>query len=247
MINRLQSKLIKASYSISYFFVWIIHFLIFSPFLRFKFNGLENLPNKGKYILAANHQNFFDGFFLAYPFGPFKRPCFIIAKRALKTKLFLLLAKSIGAVIIGSEIEEYQRALRKLNRTLSEGRLVVIFPEGDISRNNTPKRFKPGVAKISIDSKAKVIPVHLNGSYNLRYLTYWLKRPQISVKIGTPIELYSYVSKFGNNLDQIASVLREKIIELDSPSSKTLSNIYDIKSKVISSDIQNIRLETVTQ
>ena len=213
MLNRIEAKLRKFSQSFFYFLIYSTGFLVFVSFLRFRVEGKENIPRKGRFILAANHQNFFDGWFLASTIGS-KRITFVIAKRVLKLKFFQILAQLIGAVLIGNELEEYQNALKRLNKTLTHGGPVGIFPEGDISSHELPRRFKGGVAKLSLDSKTKVVPVYINGTYNLRYFSYWLKRPEILIKVGKPIELYNYAQHCGNNLDQMAEVLREKIIGL---------------------------------
>lgn len=214
MLNRIEAKLIKLSQSFFYFFVTSFFFLIFLTFLKIKIEGKGNIPKKGRFILAANHQNFFDGFLVALITGPTKKISFVIAKRALRFKFFEILARLIGSVLIGGQIEDYQRALKKLNRVLSHGSPIGIFPEGDISRHVVPRRFKGGVAKLSLDSKTKVIPVYVKDTYNLRYFRYWLKRPQILLVIGEPLDLYNYAQVCGNNLDQMAMILREKIIEL---------------------------------
>ena len=214
MLNRIEAKLRKFSQSFFYFLLDSLGFLIFLSFVRLRIEGKENIPKKGRFILAANHQNFFDGFFLSFITGFFKKISFVIAKRALKSPFYQFLANLIGSVIIGNEIEEYQRAIKKLNKILTHGGAVAIFPEGDISNHDLPKKFKGGVAKLSLDSKTKVIPVFLNGTYNLRYFKYWLKRPQILIKIGKPFDLYNYAPLCGNNLDRMASLLREKIIEI---------------------------------
>ena len=190
-------------------------------------SGLENFTKHGRYILAGNHQNFCDGFLLTYYLGPLKKVNFIIAKRALKTRFYRFLARAMGSVLIGNEIEEYQRALKKLNRILAHGGIVGIFPEGDISSHTKPRRFKPGVAKSSIDSKVPVIPIYLNGTYNLRFFSYWLKRPEIEIKIGNPVHLYDFATKFGNNLDQMASVLRENVISLIDTKDFNSSTVYE--------------------
>ncbi len=214
MINRLKLKLVKISEAIFYFFVWSTMFLIFSVFFNVKVEGKGSIPKKGRFILAGNHQNFFDGFFLAYPIGPFRKVSFVIAKRSMKLKTFQIIARIIGSVLLGNSIEEYQRMLKKLNNTLSHGGKIGIFPEGDISPKIMPKKFKGGVAKLSIDSKSKVVPIFISGTYKMRYLKYWLTRPTIIIRIGKPVELYTYVNECGNDLDRIAAVLREKVIEL---------------------------------
>ncbi len=214
MLSRIEAKLSKFIHSIMYAVVWLTQFLIFFPFVRVKVVGKENLPKKGRAIIAANHQNFFDGILSVYALGPFKKVSFLIAKRSVKSHFYQVLAKLIGSVVIGDEAEDYQRALKKLTRTLSHGGWVGIFPEGDVSSRKIPRKFKGGVAKLSIDSQTKVIPIYLTDTYNLRKFQYLLKRPLVIIKIGKPVELYNFSSKFGNNLDEMAGFLREKVIEL---------------------------------
>lgn len=255
MLSRIEAKLIRFFESIVYFFVVITHCLIFMPFIRIKVEGKENIPKKGRYILAGNHQNFFDGFLLAYIRGPFKKTCFIIAKRSLKLLFWRTLARLIGSVLLGADTEDYQRTLKKVNRVLLHGAPVGIFPEGDISNRTLPRKFKGGVAKLSLDSKSRVIPVYLSGTYNLRFFNYWLKRPEILVKIGKPIDLYNYGSTFGNNLDKMAEFLREKVIELSGlKNSEIISKANDINhfnsddpdtiSEICSSKLQNLIIKT---
>jgi 1-acyl-sn-glycerol-3-phosphate acyltransferase len=228
-----------------YAIVWLIHFLILRPLVRVKISGKENLPKKGRVILAANHQNFFDGFLMVYPLGPFKRVSFLIAKRSLPS-LSVFIARSIGFAVIGNEIEDYQRALKKLNKILSHGGWVGIFPEGDVSPRNIPRRFKGGVAKLSVDSRTKVVPIYLSGTYNLRHFKYLLKRPEVSLKIGKPVDLYSYSSEFGNNLDGMAGLLRERVLELadlkleEKEQNKKTNKISSLKKNISVLDSVNI-------
>ena len=217
MINRLELKLVKILQSFFYFCVGMLKFIVFALFCNIKVEGRRYIPKKGRFILAANHQNFFDGFFTAYTLGPFKKVSFVIATRSLKMKSMQLLARLIGSALLGNSIEDYQRVLKKLNKVLSHGGRVGIFPEGDVSPRPIPRKFKGGVAKLSIDSMTKVVPIFLSGTYNLRYLKYWLTRPTIIIKIGRPIDLYNYASENGNNLENLSAILRDKVIALKTP------------------------------
>lgn len=215
MLSRIEAKLIRFSQSIFYFLVLVSHIIVLLLFLNIKVEGKENIPKKGRFILAANHQNFYDGFLLAYiMMNPLRRITFVIAKRALKSELNILLARLVGSVLLGNEIEEYQRVLKRLNNVLSHGGVVGIFPEGNVSKNVIPKKFKGGVAKLSLDSKSKVIPIYLSGTYLLRDSKYWFRRPTILIRIGKPIDLYNYSNELDNDLDKMAEFLRQKVIDL---------------------------------
>lgn len=240
MLSRVEARFVKIIHAVFYFIVWSIQFLIIYPFFCIKVLGKENIPKKGRVILAANHQNFFDGFILAYSSGPLKKISFLIAKRSLKLKFWIFLAKLIGSVVIEDELEDYQRSLKKLNRILSHGGKVGIFPEGTVSNRKIPRKFKGGVAKLSYDSKTHVVPIYLSGTFNLRHFNYWFKRAEILVKIGKPVPLYNYFGLNGNNLDKIADHLREKVIELDDI--KSVKNLTTLNTQEIIPEIDSRKL-----
>lgn len=198
-------------------FLWSLSYFVFHLFCNIKIEGKENIPKRGRLIIASNHQNFFDGSLIANLLSPFKRIYFLVSKRPLKSPIYRYLAKVIGYAVIGNSLDEYNRALKKLNNYLSRSKVVGIFPEGIVTGFNTPTKFKGGVSKLSLDSQSNVLPIYLNGTYELRQLKYWLSRPTITIKIGKPVDLYNYFPACGNNLDKVSAVLREKVIELYEP------------------------------
>ncbi|MBI1858670.1 MAG: 1-acyl-sn-glycerol-3-phosphate acyltransferase [Candidatus Melainabacteria bacterium] len=223
MIRKVQAKFIRLFESLSYIVTWSTFYITFRllPFCLYKFHveGTDNIPRKGRFILAANHMNFFDGYFVVVPIGPLRRVSFLIAKRALQPEsirlFWLTLARLIGTVVLDDHNQDaYTRALKKLHRILSHNIPIMIFPEGGVSENKIPRKFKGGVAKLSIDSKTKVIPAYIDGTYGFRKISYWFKRPVVRIKYGKPIELYRYAEACGNDLDKMAALLRDKIIEL---------------------------------
>lgn len=241
MISRLKSKVARLYSSLVYFILWSISYIYFFVFCNINIIGRENIPKRGRFIIASNHQNFFDGNLLANIFPPYRRVSFLISKRPLKLSFTRYLAKTIGLVLIGNSIEEYQRALKRLNNYLTHGGIVGIFPEGTVTGFSTPIKFKGGVAKLSLDSQSNVIPIYLSGTFNLRKLNYCLSRPTITVKIGKPIGLYNYTGICGNNLDKMAAILREKVLELAEPKqievTEDSKSLVDISKKQIESDL----------
>ncbi len=217
MISRINLKSTRLLQGFIYLLILTLGYIFFYLFTKLKIEGMENLPKRGRFILAANHQNFFDGCLLAMLIGPFRRTSFLISKRPLKTEFLKWLAKAIGSVPLGNGVEEYQRALKKLNNILTHGGIATIFPEGTVTSFSQPTKFKGGVAKLSMESRSLVVPVYFNGTYNLRHSEHLWKKPEITIKIGKPVDLYNYADICGNNLDKMAAVLREKVVELYEP------------------------------
>lgn len=240
MLYKLNLKLIRFFQSFFYALYVLTFRFISSFFLKIKVVGKENIPKNRTFILAANHQNFFDGFFLANAMGISLRFNFIIAKRALRNGLYCFMAKLIGQELIGDGIEEYSRALKRLKKLLLHGHNVGIFPEGNVSNHEMPRAFKAGVAKLSLDTRVGVLPVYISGTYNLRYFDYWLKSPEIKIIIGKPVDLYDFAPVCGNNLEKIASVLRDKIIELKEQQEKIKEVI--LFKKTTTSDVGTVNM-----
>lgn len=62
-------------------------------------------------------------------------------------------------VVKGNEREAYNRA----KGTLLDGKDIIIFPEGKLSKNsNQIEKFKTGITRLALEIKATVIPIGIN-------------------------------------------------------------------------------------
>lgn len=90
-----------------------------------------------------------------------------MAKQELfNNKLIGPIIKSWGAFPVKrgkSDISAIKTALK----TLSEGKIFGIFPEGTRGEEHTIKKFEPGIVMIAIKSKAPVVPVVIKNRYKL--------------------------------------------------------------------------------
>ena len=146
--------------------------------LKVEFRGVENVP-RGGYILAAKHQSFLETFALLRHAHDFA----IIFKRQLVwIPLFGLYL--IGARQISIDRSHGRAALTqivaKARAVLSDGRQIMIYPEGTRRPPGAPPRYKYGVAAIYAGNDAPCVPVALNTGL------YWgrrgfVRRPGIAV------------------------------------------------------------------
>ena len=58
-----------------------------------------------------------------------------------------------------------ERAFAEVDRELAAGELVMIFPEGGITRDGNVQRFRPGVERILAARPVPVIPMALRGMW----------------------------------------------------------------------------------
>ena len=136
--------------------------LVKSAGVDFVVKGKENIPENEAVIYVPNHQGIFDmpALILNTP-----TPCGFIAKKELKkvpivrTWMWLL-----DCVFIDRQNKREARvAIKEAIELINKGRSMVIFPEGTRSRDGVPLPFKSGVMMIAKETKAKIVPVVLEG------------------------------------------------------------------------------------
>ena len=144
--------------------------------------GLDNIP-KPPYIIAANHQAWFDPAFII-PFYPDRPLIYTMAKRetvfnrAWKRRLLPL----IGVFPISPNRGELDdQGLRTVYQVLELGGVILMFPEGRYSRGRALRPLKNGIGYFALQAGVPVSPVAVRGTDAL-----WPFR-RVEVSIGPPI------------------------------------------------------------
>jgi 1-acyl-sn-glycerol-3-phosphate acyltransferase len=135
--------------------------LVSRTFWRIRLRGTENIPASGGLIVAANHQTYFDPFWITIPI---KRPLRYLAwNKAFKWPLAGKAIELLGAWPISIERGSptaYKRSLQWLGR----GNGVMIFPEGGrATASGAMSRFKTGAARLALEAGVPVLPVTIRG------------------------------------------------------------------------------------
>ena len=156
---------------------WIVAHLF-----RVRVVGLENMP-RPPYIIAANHQAWFDPAFII-PFFPERPMVYTMAKRetvfnrAWKRRLLPL----IGVFPISpSKGELDEQGLRTVYHVLERGGVMLMFPEGRYSRGRALRPLKDGIGFFAINAGVPICPVAVRGTDVLRPFS------RVEVSIGPPI------------------------------------------------------------
>jgi 1-acyl-sn-glycerol-3-phosphate acyltransferase len=150
---------------------------------RVSVSGLENIPAP-PFIIAANHQAWFDPAFII-PFFPGAPVIYTMAKRetvfnrAWKRKLLPL----IGVFPISPQRGELDDAgLRTVYQILDRGGVVLMFPEGRYSRGRALRPLKVGIGHFALQAGVPVCPVAVRGTDVLRPFS------RIEVTVGPPVQ-----------------------------------------------------------
>jgi len=140
------------------FISWVMANLMY----RFKIRGDQNIPEHGAALLTCNHVSFVDALLLM---AASPRPIrFIMDHRIFATPVLgaiFRLAKTIPVASRTEDPEIYANAFAEAEKTLADGDLLCIFPEGVITRDGEIQPFKAGIMKILATQNVQVIPMAL--------------------------------------------------------------------------------------
>jgi 1-acyl-sn-glycerol-3-phosphate acyltransferase len=143
--------------------------------------GVENLPERGPFILAPNHFSNMDHFFAGIYT---RRRIQFMAKSQLfgHSRIITYILRVGGAFPVrrGHRDEE---AFKTANSILARGGCVLIYAEGGRSRSGNLGDPRPGVGRLALESGAQVVPVAIHGSLGVRQ---WrrLRFPKVTVQYG---------------------------------------------------------------
>jgi hypothetical protein len=142
------------------FIVWM---LIHSVY-RLEKSGLERIPDEGPAVIVCNHVSFVDALVIA---AACRRPMrFVMDHRIFRLPVISFVFRTGRAIPIAPAKEDpemMERAFAEVAKTLREGDLVAIFPEGRITDNGELYPFRPGIKRILDATPVPVVPVALRG------------------------------------------------------------------------------------
>lgn len=128
--------------------------------VKVQLKGLENLP-AGQCIIAAKHHSWGDGFVM---FANVDNLSFVTGDHLEKFPLVGAILKKFGAIVVDScGGPEARAALSKsAAQVASEGRRILIYPEGHLAAPGERFRYRSGVYFMSKDFDLPVVPVATN-------------------------------------------------------------------------------------
>jgi 1-acyl-sn-glycerol-3-phosphate acyltransferase len=143
--------------------------LLLPKLFRIRHEGLENLP-KPPFIIASNHQAWFDTLFLVTAFPPVPM-IYTMAKRetVFNRRWKAWLVRQFGVFPISpSQGHLDDQGVASVYQALHRGGIVLIFPEGRYSRGRRLRPLKVGVAHFALQAAVPICPVAISGIDSLR-------------------------------------------------------------------------------
>jgi 1-acyl-sn-glycerol-3-phosphate acyltransferase len=196
---------------------------------RWRIEGLGRVPATGPALVVANHISYLDPAYSAVFVHRARRVPRFLAKNTLwGIPVFGQILRGSGQIPVFRDSADAQGSLRAGVEALSEGKVVVIYPEGTITRDpeGWPMHSRTGVARLALSGDVPVLPMVHWGTREI-YDRYGKKfspfpRKDVTVRCGEPVDLSAYR---GRTID--AALLREVTDHLMSVVRDLLAEVRD--------------------
>jgi 1-acyl-sn-glycerol-3-phosphate acyltransferase len=225
-------------------FYWFLKFVALGPIVRLVFRpraeGMEHVPSTGAAIIASNHLSAADWIFM--PLSLRRRVTFLAkaeyftgsGPKGAAQRLFF--GGSGQVPIDRTSASAAEDAIRTGIRILTQGRLLGIYPEGTRSPDGRLFRGKTGIARMTLETGAPVVPVAmvyeprtvpLPGALGRRLSKHMVR---VVVRFGKPLDFSRYDGLSGDRFVE-RSITDEIMYEIMELSGQEYVDLYGAKVK----------------
>lgn len=181
--------------------------IAFNIYYKISFEGVENIPQGGGYIVASNHQSNMDPIMLALRI---KKPMSYLGKEELfKSSFFAYWFRLIDVIPVQRGSGDTS-TIDRCVEAIKADKILGIFPEGTRSKDGKPQRPKSGLAAISKASEAPILPCSLYYENKKKF------RSHVLIKFGEiiPYEELGFKGESPRELKIATKLIFGRILEL---------------------------------
>ena len=165
--------------------------------------GLENLPAEGGYVLAPNHVSHLDPLLLGHFLVDQGLPPRYLAKDALfdVRGLGRLMHAARQIPVYRTEPGAAAESVRDACAAVEAGEIVTVYPEGTITRDpqGWPMTGRTGAVRIALMTGRPLIPVMQSGAQEILWpytkVPKFLPRKTIHIRVGPALDLSDFEGK----------------------------------------------------
>lgn len=135
--------------------------------IKIDVSGRDRVDKKAAFIFMANHLSFLDG---PLVFWLIPQPTRVILKKQVfRIPVIGQGMRHVGFVPVDRKrVRGGKKSIEKAARLMKEkGYSFLIFPEGTRSRDGRTQPFKRGGFFLALESRAAIVPISINGTYEL--------------------------------------------------------------------------------
>ena len=165
-----------------------------------KVYGKENIPKKGRCILAGNHLSNFDAYLL---YSGTSRTIHFLGKKELFEGKMAWFFKMMHLIPVDRKNKNPEAKSMAID-VLNEEKLLGIFPEGTYHKEDLLLPFKPGAISFAEKTGAPIIPFAMDSTFKFRCHPI--------IKFGKPIYVNKIKAK--DKVAYLEKVVRDMLIEI---------------------------------
>jgi 1-acyl-sn-glycerol-3-phosphate acyltransferase len=209
----------QAVYGVCHYIIRVIFDIAF----RGEVIGLENLPVRGGFLIAANHASFIDPPLVGCHVE--RQIAYFARKTLWKAGFASWWLDTVGTIPVDRDGGQDVSAIKRVLKALKEERGLILFPEGTRTLDGRLQPAKPGVGFIACKTQVPVVPVRIFGSFEAF-------GKQDGLRLGTPVSVvfgralppsFYDEPKAGKDRAQIASDrIMDEIARLDRPGGRVI-------------------------
>ncbi len=171
--------------------------LLFGLFCRLRVHGLAHVPDRGPYLITANHASYIDAFAIgaALPFRIVRHLYFLGFQQFFQHPVTAMFGRAYRVIHVDAETHLFQ-ALRAAAQILRQGEILCIFPEGARSIDGAIKPFKKGGAILAKEMNLPLLPARILGSFEIwpRHRAYPRPHP-LTIIFGPPVTVQELLAQ----------------------------------------------------
>jgi 1-acyl-sn-glycerol-3-phosphate acyltransferase len=186
-----------------------------SLMFRLRYRHGERLPATGPVLVVANHVSILDPLACARLVFDNGRVPHFLAKQSVFKGVVGTLLRGAGQIPVARFSADAHEALAAAKADLDAGNVVVIYPEGSVTRDPDwwPMESRTGAARLALTTDAQVVPVAQWGpqrvhDYHTKKLRLRLRAPA-DYLVGEPIDLTALRAEVRAGRPLSAELLKE--------------------------------------
>lgn len=178
---------------------WFISIPPTTVLFRRTYRDIERVPETGPAIVVINHVSYVDPLLvIRFVYDSGRIPRFLAKSGLFTIFIFGRILRGTGQIPVYRGTADAGDSLREAEAALDAGDVVVIYPEGTVTRDPDwwPMRAMTGAARLALTRDVPVIPV---AQWGAQYSVDWyakrfrpFPRKKVTFQAGPPVDLSAY-------------------------------------------------------
>lgn len=193
---------------------------VMSVSVRRQWHGLENVPASGPVIVCANHVSYVDPVAIAHALLKHRAYPYFLAKESLFTLPVIgSLMKAAKQVPVARESGASGQAYSAAEHVLAENNVLVVFPEGTITRRDDywPMSPRSGAARLALTTGAPVVPVASWGGQTIapaygRGKFRLVRTSPVQIRCGKPVVFNQNTTPTATEVSDVSQQIMSAIV-----------------------------------